>query len=494
MTDMFFFLLVAQIVLGGLDNLMHHELTEKLPSRVSARAELALHGAREMIYAVLFATLAWAAPHGAWAWTLLALLAAEIAITLADFIEEDRTRTLPPFERVLHTILALNFGAILALGAPAWGSWAAAPTGFGFESHGLISWFLTASALGVGVWAVRDLAAAASLFHRAAAAPVITPSARGRTLLITGATGFLGEALVRRRLAAGDQVIVVSRDPKRAAALFDGSVLAVSDLRALPSSIGVDAVINLAGAGVANAPWTRARKRKLLASRIEATREVAAFMARLGAPPEVLINASAVGFYGDRGEAILDEAAAPGAGFTSDLCTAWESAAARVGAHARRSVRLRFGLVLGREGGAWPSLALPLLFKLAAQFGTGGQWMAWLHKQDALDLIEFALRETGLSGVVNAVAPQNVRHGEVIAAMARAGGAWLTLRAPAWAVRFGFGEMAHLFLDSQRVTPRTALAAGFVFRFPTIESAAGDLLGARGAATNVEASILGRAS
>lgn len=477
MSDAVLLLLAAQILLGGLDNLMHHELTEKLPSRASARTELALHGTRELIYAVVFLTLAWWAAQGLWAWVLLALLAVEIVVTLWDFVEEDRTRTLPPFERVLHTVLALNFGALIALGAPAWAAWAAVPTGLVFEAHGLFSWFLTLSAVGVGAWGVRDATAAVMLWRKHAGEDASGPTGGGRTWLITGATGFLGEALVRRRLAAGDRVIVLTRDVKRAAALFDGRVLALSDLRALPESVKLDGVVNLAGAGVANALWTRSRKRELLRSRIEATLEVGRVMARLVKRPGVLVNASAVGFYGDRGDEVLGEAAAPGEGFTSDLCVEWEAAAMRAGLNAARCVRLRFGLVFGRDGGAWPRLALSHAFKLATQFGDGRQWMSWIHKEDALGLIEAAMLDEGMNGAINAVAPEETRHGDVVAAMARVSGGWATLSAPAWALRLGLGEMAHLLLDSQRVSARGALAAGYVFRFPGIESAAVDLLG-----------------
>lgn len=474
-------MLTIQILLGGLDNLMHHELTEKLPSRASARTELALHGGRELIYAVLFATLAWFAPHGLWAWAMLALLATEIIVTLADFIEEDRTRTLPPFERVLHTVLALNFGAILAIGAPLWLGWAIAPTAFALDPHGLFSLFLTASALGVGAWGVRDLAASVSLSAKATRVMAPAQAFSGRTVLITGATGFLGEALVRRRLAAGDRVIVLSRDPKRATALFDGRVLAVSDLAMLPESIGIDAVVNLAGAGVANALWTHGRKRALLASRLSATRALGALLSRLERKATVFVNATAVGFYGDRGDKALTESAPAGTGFTSDLCTQWEDAAEAAGSHAARVVRLRFGLVFGRDGGAWPRMAMLLLFKIAAQFGDGAQWMAWIHKEDALGLIEHALADAHLTGPVNAAAPQETRHAEVIAAMAHRSGAWLTLAAPAWFLRLALGEMADLFLDSQRVLPRAACASGYVFKFPTIEAAAADLLHASAA-------------
>src|SRR5262245_31867868 len=190
MSEAVLLLLTAQIILGGVDNLMHHELSEKLPARVSARTELALHGARELIYAVLIGVLAWTAPQGLWAWALLALVAVEIIITLADFVEEDRTRTLPPFERVLHTLLALNFGALLALAAPAWSGWAAAPAGLALETHSWFSWFFTVAAVGVGAWGVRDVAAALALWERAGkSAGEDAGGARksGRTWLVTGA-------------------------------------------------------------------------------------------------------------------------------------------------------------------------------------------------------------------------------------------------------------------------------------------------------------------
>jgi uncharacterized protein (TIGR01777 family) len=334
---------------------------------------------------------------------------------------------------------------------------------------------LTLCALGVALWAARDLAASVAL--RANAGPAALPEPSGRTLLVTGATGFLGEALVRRRLAAGDCIFVLSRDPKRASALFGGKVIALADFGALPNTLLLDGVINLAGAGVANAPWTAGRKRQLLASRLGATRALEALMARLHVKPKVLVSASAVGFYGNRGDEVLSEGAAAGVGFTSELCVKWEAAARAAGAHALRTVLVRFGLVFGRDAGAWPRMTLPLLLKLAVRFGGGRQWMAWIHKHDAISLIETALDDARCTGIINAVAPSNLRHRDVVAEIAKAGRAWATLTAPAWALRLGLGEMAALFLDSQRVRPAAALALGFAFRFPDIESASENLLG-----------------
>lgn len=474
---LFLSVLTVQALLGALDNLLHHELTEKLPAHVSARKELALHGARELIYALLFVVVAWIAPLGLWAWALVALLVIEIIITLADFLEEDRTRALPPFERVLHTILAVNFGFVLALAAPLWTVWAQQPTQLAFEPRGPFSWFFTLCALGVGAWGVRNVIASIALYARARRTKLAISPLSGRTVLITGATGFVGEALVCARLLAGDHVIVLTRDCRRARAQFGAAPLIVDTLNALPASLAIDAIINLAGAGVANAPWSRARKRALLHSRLSVTQELSLLITRLRTKPEVLVNASAVGFYGDRGEEALSETAEPGAGFTADLCQAWEQAAAGARAHGVRVVCLRFGLIMGRDGGAFPQLALPLALRVAVQFGAGRQYMAWIHKNDAVRLIETAMMDTRYSGPINAVAPTPTRHGEVIKALAAVRGGALVIATPAWAIKLLLGEMSALFLDSQRATPDAACARGFVFAFPNIAAAAQDLLG-----------------
>jgi uncharacterized protein (TIGR01777 family) len=479
---LFLSFLTVQALVGALDNLLHHEITEKLPRHASARTELALHAARELIYAGIFLIVAWLAPHGLLAWALLGVLLIEVAITMADFIEEDRTRTLPPFERTLHTFLAVNFGVVLCLAAPLWAAWAREPTGFAFEPRGLFSAFFTLCAFGVGAWGVRNVIASAGLFAKARLSAIAPRPARGRTLLVTGATGFLGEDLVRRRLADGDAVIVLTRDPRRAEALFGAGVLAVRDLAQIPAGTRIDVIVNLAGAGVSNGLWTRARKRVLLQSRLKTTQAVNALIARLDAKPRVLVSASAVGFYGDRGEELLTEHAARGRGFTADLCAAWEHEALRAGALAGGAPRvalLRFGLILGRHGGAWPLMTMSLPFGLGASFGDGRQWMAWIHKQDALRLIEAALEDGRLAGPINAVAPQETRHGEVMRAAAEIAGCKLLIPAPAFALRLALGEMSALFLDSQRVIPRAAGAAGFQFKFATIEAAARDLMGRR---------------
>lgn len=471
--DLILVLLGIQIVLGGFDNLWHHELTEALPGRISARLEISLHAARELIYAGVFLTLAWTQPHGWFAWIFAAVLLAEIGITIADFIEEDRTRTLPPLERVLHTILAINYGAILILLVPHLQAWAAQPTGLVGVDHGLWAPLLTVCAVGVFIWGVRDLIAGVQLYRRKQevdADPVTQPS--GRVVLVTGGTGFLGQRLVRRRLALGDRVIVLSRDPRKAMALFGDRVEAVRDLELIAPASRIDAVINLAGARVADMPWWPFRRRQLLDSRLRVTEAVVALIDRLDYKPDVLVSASAIGAYGDRGETPLAEHASRPLGvFTADLCRVWEMAAER----ARRQTRvaiLRFGLILGRDDGVFPRLAMTRPFGVVPRFGDGRQWMGWVHVEDALGVIDKTIMDRRMVGPFNVVAPQAARHGEVIDTIAAGR---LTIPVPAEFLRVLLGEMSQLFLASQLVVPERLNRLHHTFRYPEIEGAVRDL-------------------
>jgi hypothetical protein len=320
-------ILAVQTVLGALDNVLHHELTERLPAKPSARRELALHSAREGIYGILFFVFAWIEPSGLFAAAVLALILSEVAITIADFIEEDRTRRLPPLERVLHTILAVLYGTFLALVVP----WLAGKVGQGsgvaFVSHGLFSWFFTAASIGVLAFSVRNVIAVAHL-GRARPTPFVSPHS-GRTVLVTGATGFIGAALVERLLARGDRVFVLTRDARQSRALFADRVRHVEALAVIPRETRIDAVVNLAGAPILGLPWTKARRRELLRSRVDLTSALVEWMGTLQRAPAVLVSGSAIGLYGDKGDAVLTEEVSPGAGFAATLCSAWEQAAMR---------------------------------------------------------------------------------------------------------------------------------------------------------------------
>ncbi|HSW23041.1 MAG TPA: NAD-dependent epimerase/dehydratase family protein, partial [Burkholderiaceae bacterium] len=310
--DAVFAMVTLQCLMGAFDNLWHHELQEQLPQKPQARPELALHTARELLYALVFAGMAWWRWEGAWAFVLVAILLVELVVTLADFIVEDRTRRLPPLERVLHTLMAASYGALLALWAPELWRWAQAPTGLAPTDYGAWSWLLSTFSLGVLAWGLRDLFAVARLgvpqWQREPLRAGVgeTP----RTVLVTGATGFIGRALVRELLTRGDRVLALSRDPLRAQDRFGPQVEVVGSLAAIDQDRAIDAIVNLAGEPVAGGLWTRARKQRLIDSRVGTSTEVVALIRRLRVKPQVLVSASAIGWYGDRGEEALIEASA----------------------------------------------------------------------------------------------------------------------------------------------------------------------------------------
>ena len=477
-----FSILTVQALLGAFDNLWHHELEARLPSRVSARRELALHAVREALYGALFLALAWGEWHGAFAWTLAAVLAVEVGITLADFIEEDMTRRLPKLERVLHTVLALSYGGFLVALAPTLLDWAARPTAALTAGHGAFSWFFALGGVVVLAWSVRNAVAAVRLHREARRAQSLDeaprPAPGGDAVLVTGGTGFIGTALVGQFLAENRRVILLTRDPRQAAAAFGPRVVAVESLDAVPSETRIAAVVNLAGAPVLGGPWTAARRRTLRDSRLGTTRAVVALLARLEAKPAVLVSASAVGFYGARApdDAVSEDAAPRPGEFQSDLCAAWEAEAFRARGLGVRMVALRFGLVLGRGGGPFPPLAAAARLGLAAVLGDGRQAAPWVHLTDAVGLIRFAIDEASLDGAVNAVALEAATQRAFAAATARACGRPSWLRVPAAPLRAALGEMSELMLAGQRAVPAKALAAGYRFRHPALAGALADLL------------------
>lgn len=473
-----FILLTVQAVLGAFDNLWHHELQARLPQRTSARRELGLHTLREAIYGVIFIGLAWWQWQGVFAVLLAGLLAIEVVITLADFLEEDRSRTLPPFERVLHTVLTISYGLFLALMAPLLWGWVQAPVGLMRVDHGAWAPLLTLYGIGVLAWSLRDLIAWRRL-GRVPAAAAVQPAAMRRqpAVLVTGATGFVGQALVADLSRDGRHVIALSRDLRQARALFGPGVWVVDDLDAIPSETRIEAIVNLAGAPVLGLPWTQARRQMLLNSRVGVTQRLVGLMRRLEQRPRVLVSASAVGFYGAVNDgAPCTEASPPRPGeFQSDLCAAIEHEARRAEALGVRVVRLRFGVVLGLGGGAYPMQALAARLGLGARLGTGQQPAPWLHRDDAVGLIRFALGQPQLSGAVNAVAPNTPRQSDFARALAASFGRRVWLRAPAWPLRHLAGEMSTILLDGQNAIPAAALAADYRFRYPTLQGALADL-------------------
>lgn len=457
-------LLTLQICLGAFDILYHHELTERLAWRSSQAKELRLHAARNLIYAGVFLVLGFAEPRGLFAVALLAILAVEVLITLADFVEEDASRRLPATERVTHALLALNYGGILVVLAPALLRLAGEPSSVALVSHGLWSVVAAAAAAGCALFALRE-AAAARRAPRLAPVPAAT-LARGfhgeGAVLVTGATGFIGRRLVETLHAADRPVIALVRDPQRAAGLVPARL--VTSLDQISAEERIDAIVNLAGEPISDGFWTLRKRRRIVASRLRTTHAVRRLVERLKARPRVLVSGSAIGWYGLHEDEILDEAGGASACFSHRLCQAWEAAAMRMEPLGLRVVRLRIGLVLGIEGGLLSRLLVPFEFGLGGPIGSGRQWMSWIERDDLVRLILHAIGADSLEGAVNATAPRPVTNAEFTRALGEALHRPAILPAPAAPLRLALGDFAdELLLGGQRVTPRKAVASGFHF-------------------------------
>ncbi len=472
-----FIILAVQALMGAFDNLWHHEWQARLPQRASARHELLLHALREAIYGLLFLGFAWVRWQGWWVLLPSALLAVEVVITAADFLEEDRSRRLPPAERVLHTLLAVSYGVLVGAVAPLFAALAALPTGVAVEGHGAWSVFFTLGGAVVLAWSLRNAIAFVRLRGVAHADAASAASRRGPAVLVAGGTGFIGSALVRRLQREGRRVIVHTRDPLQARAAFGPGVWAVDRLDDIPPETAIDAVVNLAGAPILGLPWTRRRRERLVGSRVEAAQALLALMGRLDRCPDVLVSASAVGFYGlPEGSAFLREDQGPEPGrFQSDLCVRIEQEAARAGALGMRVVCLRLGIVLGPDGGAYPAQALAARWGLGAVLGRGSQPVPWIHLDDAVGLILHACAQPRLSGAVNAVAPAAPDQQAFARTLAASFGRTVRMRIPAWPLHLALGEMSELLLCGQRVLPARAAASGYAFRHPTLEGALASL-------------------
>lgn len=291
-------------------------------------------------------------------------------------------------------------------------------------------------------------------------------------IVIAGGSGFIGEPLVRRLVARGNDVAVLSRNPAKVQAgrgvAWDGRTQGAWS----EEVANADAIVNLAGENVGEGRWTDERKKKLVGSRIDATGAIV--QALRNAPPRdrVLVSASAVGYYGfDGGDEELDENGARGRGFLAELVEKWETAA-REAEPLARLVILRLGVALAPDGGALKKMMLPFKLGAGGPVGSGRQWMSWIDRDDAVRAVEWAIDNGGARGVYNATAPQPVRNRDFARALGRALHRPAFMPAPAFALRIAFGEMAEeVLLGGQRVVPRRAEREGFRFDHPTLDAA-----------------------
>ncbi len=290
-------------------------------------------------------------------------------------------------------------------------------------------------------------------------------------VLISGATGLVGSALTNALRRAGHTVNRLVR-PGGAGAPGDVGWDPISGKMELAGLEGVDGIVHLAGESVASGRWTDSRKQLLRTSRVEATRHLVNGLLKLARPPKVLVAASAVGYYGNRGDELLTEVSAPGKDFLAQLARDWEAETQRAPQNGIRAVMLRFGVILSAKGGALPQMILPFKLGIGGRVGSGQQWMSWLTLPEAVGLARYALENAGLSGAVNAVAPSPVRNAEFTKVLGKVLQRPTLFPAPAFALKLALGEMAEaLLLSSQRAIPARLQEQNYRFQHPDLEGA-----------------------
>jgi hypothetical protein len=297
---------------------------------------------------------------------------------------------------------------------------------------------------------------------------------------VSGATGFIGRELVRQLSADGHSVRALSRNPSGKPSGTSGETHRWDPREGEPpesSLAGSDAVVHLAGEPVAQR-WTTEVKERIRESRVRGTRHLVQALTTLSPRPRVLVCSSAIGIYGDREDEVLTESSAPGQGFLARVCRDWEEQADLAQSLGLRVVKLRTGIVLGRNGGALEQMLPPFRYGVGGKLASGRQWMSWIHLHDQVSLIRYAL-EQPVSGAVNAVAPNPATNAEFTRELAGALKRPALFTVPGFALKLLYGEMAEVLLGSQRVIPAAAQAGGFEFKFPTLPGALADILGSR---------------
>lgn len=292
-------------------------------------------------------------------------------------------------------------------------------------------------------------------------------------IVMTGGTGFIGQALCPMLAAAGHDVVVLSRSvasPRPA-----GVSAVVTDLGSVDAD-GFDAVINLAGASIGDARWTEARKLLLVSSRVDTTAKLVAWMKEARRPPAVLLSASAVGYYGDQGDAPVTEQTQPRDGFTHELCAAWEAEARKAESVGVRVCLVRTGVVLDRGGGALAKMLPAFRMGVGGRLGSGSHYFPWIHRADMASIYVWLLQNAQARGAYNASAPNPVTNSEFTRALGQALGRPTVLPVPEAALKLLFGEMSEILLVSDRMLPRRLLDEGFRFGYPDLEGALAAIL------------------
>ena len=290
-------------------------------------------------------------------------------------------------------------------------------------------------------------------------------------ILITGGTGFIGHALVNSLLKEGHKVTVLSRTPDSVNKIIGNKLTTLSNLDQLSSEHSFQVIINLAGAPIFDNHWSETRKKVIRDSRIKLTEQLLAYIERAGVKPELLISGSAIGYYGDQGNSVLNEASPVHPDFSQRLCADWESTAQQAERFGGRVCLIRTGLVLAYDGGLLQRMLRPFNLGLGGTLGNGQQWMSWIHRDDWISIAKTMINNQTMQGAYNATAPHPVTNSEFTKILAQHLNRPALLPIPAWLLKLLLGERSDLVLASQRVLPERLLAEGFHFQYPELLSA-----------------------
>lgn len=299
-------------------------------------------------------------------------------------------------------------------------------------------------------------------------------------VIITGGTGLIGKALTELLSSDGHEIIVLTRNPKNNATLPKGAQQVQWDAATSEGwdyyADGADAIINLAGEGIADGRWSEERKRRIYASRVNAGKAVMQAISNATNKPKVLIQSSAVGYYGPHHDEVLTEGAGPGSDFLAQLCFDWEASTAEAENLGVRRAVIRTGIVLSNNGGAWPRIVLPFKLFAGGPIGSGKQYWPWIHLDDEVKAIRFLIDTEKASGVYNLSAPTPLSNKEFSNTLGKVMGRPALFPVPTIALKIAFGEMSTVLLDGQRAVPQHLQADGYTFKYPTAEAAFRDLI------------------
>ncbi len=298
--------------------------------------------------------------------------------------------------------------------------------------------------------------------------------------LITGATGFIGKHVIQALKKRGHEISILTRDPVGANKKINIPCHIFKwepEKNLIPEQAfhNMDAIVHLAGENIAGGRWTKSKKNKIERSRVLATNNLIKHVKALKTKPNVIVSASAIGFYGDNGENLIDETSPPSEGFLSQVCQSWEKEILQIAQKEIRTVSLRIGVVLGHGGGAMKQILLPFRFALGGRLGKGNQWMSWIHVEDLAEMFAYGIENTNLNGVYNAVSPSPVTNLEFTKTLSQVINQPAELPVPAFALKIIFGEMSEILLNSQRVSNEKISKAGFKYKFKELKCALEDI-------------------